>query len=199
MRYKDDEEEEEVELQDEDFEEAVPQSSTRSRTKQPCNTKPKSKTVVGRGKQPQAPAATQSTRSLSLMEIPITEFRQMRKVNQYQFPPDFNNSFAYFHTKFQERVYKEVLLVQENKVVIQKYIDVQHMNEHPQYFSEAKAMCEEMGLLPLMQFQYDYDESLVLQFYATVHFGSGPDRELIWMTKNERKKATMAEIGRAHV
>jgi hypothetical protein len=34
------------------------------------------------------------------------------------------------------------------------------MNKNVEYFAEAKEICEEFGLLPLMEFSHDYDEDI---------------------------------------
>jgi hypothetical protein len=38
------------------------------------------------------------------------------------------------------------------------------MDKTPVYFGEAKALCEEYGLLPLMEFNHVVDEDIVAQF-----------------------------------
>jgi hypothetical protein len=73
-------------------------------------------------------------------------------------------------------------------------IDVGHMDKSPEYFGEAKGICEELGLLGLMQFNHVVDEDIVAQFYATVHLNKTNEREMIWMTKDKVMRATWAQF-----
>ena len=75
-------------------------------------------------------------------------------------------------------------------------INIDHMNANPAYFGEAKAICEEFGLLPLMEFNHAFDEDLVAQFFATVKLIESEDgaRSLTWMTHDRVLTATWAEF-----
>lgn len=73
-------------------------------------------------------------------------------------------------------------------------INVQHMKDHAVYFGEALAICEDFDLLKLIQFNCDFDVSLVVQFLATVHFDTDDARTLTWMTKNEHFDAPWREF-----
>ena len=70
------------------------------------------------------------------------------------------------------------------------------MDAHPEYFGEAKAICEEFGLLPLMEFNHPFDEDLVAQFYATVKLIEGEDgaRSLTWMTHDQVLSAPWSDF-----
>jgi hypothetical protein len=74
-------------------------------------------------------------------------------------------------------------------------IDVGHMDKSLEYFGEAKEICEEFGLLSLMQFNHVIDEDTVAQFYATVHLNKTNEREIIFMTRDKMMKATWAQFG----
>ena len=66
-------------------------------------------------------------------------------------------------------------------------INIDHMDENPAYFGEAKAICVEFGLIPLMEFSHCFDEDLVAQFFATVKMSESEegDRTLQWMTHDQ--------------
>jgi hypothetical protein len=49
-------------------------------------------------------------------------------------------------------------------------------------------------LLNLMQFNSDFDETLVAQFLATVHFGTDEARTITWMTKDEHFNAVWKDF-----
>jgi hypothetical protein len=69
------------------------------------------------------------------------------------------------------------------------------MRKNPEYFGEALAMCEEFGLLPLMQFTQNWDEDLVVQFYSTVYFTEDEDKTIKWLTNGRLLEATWVEFG----
>lgn len=67
----------------------------------------------------------------------------------------------------------------------QHTINIGHMRQKPDYFGEALEICEEFGLLRLMEFNFDFADALVVQFFATLHFGSDDYMTLTWMTKEK--------------
>jgi hypothetical protein len=75
-----------------------------------------------------------------------------------------------FWSRSQEEIYTCIYLPMKNRVVKQHHINVYHMRKNPEYFGEALEMCEEFGLLLLMEFTQNWDEELVVQFYTTVFF-----------------------------
>jgi hypothetical protein len=73
---------------------------------------------------------------------------------------------------------------------------MEKLDSEPEYFGEAKAICEELGLIPLMSFNHDYNKETICQFDATVVFEADEfgNRSLIWMTKEHVMRATWAEF-----
>jgi hypothetical protein len=53
-----------------------------------------------------------------------------------------------FYTLMQERVFNEVYGKKKVCLAPLHSIDIAHMDKSPEYFGEAKAICEEYGLLP---------------------------------------------------
>jgi hypothetical protein len=92
----------------------------------------------------------------------------------------------------QERIFLEVYGKKKVRWAPMHSIDVGHMDKSLEYFGEAKAICEEFGLLLLMQFNHVIDEDIVAQFYATVHLNKTNEREIIFMTRDKMMKATWA-------
>jgi hypothetical protein len=80
-------------------------------------------------------------------------------------------------------------------VVNQHHINVEHMRKNPEYFGEALAMCEEFGLLQLMQFTQNWDEDLVVQFFSTVYFIEDEHKIIKWLTNGRLLEATWVEFG----
>jgi hypothetical protein len=95
----------------------------------------------------------------------------------------------------QERIFNEVYGKKKARLGPMHSINVALMDKDPEYIGEAKEICEEFGLLPLMQFNHDIDEDIIAQFYAMVHLDLTNERELIWMTKDKLMKATWAQFG----
>jgi hypothetical protein len=74
-------------------------------------------------------------------------------------------------------------------------IDIEKMRMTPRYFGEALAMCEEFGLLPIMEFNNAYDEELIIQFYTTVHFQDDEARTFRWLTNGIYLESDLARFG----
>ena len=103
------------------------------------------------------------------MKTPLKQYSALRNVNPYVI--EKNTRLCRnpkFYTKDQERIFNEVYGPKKKRFCEMFTINVEHMDAHPEYFGEAKAICEEFGLLPLMEFNHPFDEDLVAQFYATV-------------------------------
>jgi hypothetical protein len=67
----------------------------------------------------------------------------------------------YFHTAMQERVFLEVYGKNKVHLAPMHSINIDHMDKSLEYFGEAKGICEELGLLPLIQFNHVIDEDIV--------------------------------------
>jgi hypothetical protein len=95
----------------------------------------------------------------------------------------------------QERIFNEVY--DKKKVCLgpMHSINAELMDKEPEYFGEAKEICEEFGLHSLMQFNHDIHKDIISQFYAMVHLNKTNEREFIWMTKDKLMKATWAPFG----
>jgi len=114
--------------------------------------------------------------------------------NPYARNRDESREDSLFYNDFQERVYHEVLMTNIQMVVPQLWIDMEHINKNLDYFAEAKEICSNLGLFPIMEFQHDYEPLLIAQFYATAHFSTGRTRKITWMTQGAIKEATLAEF-----
>ena len=161
-----------------DFEEEAPSRSTN-------RPRPRSKKAAG------------SSHNKTLNDLSDKDFRALRRVNQYDLDrsPQYDES-SFFYTEFQERTLKEVIMKKDRIFVEQKHIDIhQKAQQNAAYFGEAKEICEELGLIPLMKFVKNYDPTLIAQLYATVHFSAGVNKSFTWMSRNNQCSATLAEFG----
>ena len=77
-----------------------------------------------------------------------------------------------------KRGYNEVIMIHDKPYVPQKFINMVKIQKNAEYFAEAKAIWEELGLLTLMNFYQNYDPILLAQFYATAHFSTSGDRKI---------------------
>ena len=101
-----------------------------------------------------AKKAAGSSHNKTLKDLNDKDFRELRRVNQYDLDrsPQYDES-SFFHTEFQERTLKEVIMKKDRMFVEQKHIDInQKVQQNAAYFGEAKEICEELGLIPLMKF-----------------------------------------------
>jgi len=153
---------------------------------------------VNRRKQNPVKSVAKKVRTAS--QIPDKEFVARRSVNVYVIDrmdqiASVRGNNPHFHTKFQEQCYHEILLKKPvENYVEQHFINMDHLNANLGYFGEALAICEEFGLIPMMKFEQDFDEKLVAQFLATVHFGTETERTLTWMTKDKKMSEKWSEI-----
>jgi hypothetical protein len=102
-----------------------------------------------------------------------------------------------FWSRSQEEIYAHIYLPMKNRVVKQHHINVDHMRKNTKYFGEALEMCEEFGLLPLMEFTQNRDQELVVQFYTTVFCTEDEHNTIKWLTNGQLLEATWAEFGEA--
>ena len=57
-----------------------------------------------------------------------------------------------FHTAFQAQIYHEILRrKRKDNVITQHAIVLGHMEQRPNYFGEALAICDALGVRPLMK------------------------------------------------
>jgi hypothetical protein len=57
------------------------------------------------------------------------------------------------------------------------------MDRHAQYFAEAREICEQFGLFPLMKFHHPYCVDVIGQFFATVYVDNDDAKTMTWMTE----------------
>ena len=153
-------------------------------------------TGTGKGKQNVKTTTTGPLKSM--MKIPLKQYSTLRNVNPYVIEKNTRMCRnPKFYTKDQERIFNEVYGPKKKRFCEMFTINVEHMDDHPEYFGEAKAICEEFGLLPLMEFNHPFDEDLVAQFYATVKLIEGEDgaRFLTWMTHDQVLSASWGAFG----
>jgi hypothetical protein len=61
----------------------------------------------------------------------------------------------------QERIFNEVFDKKKVRLGPMHSINVDLMDKEPEYFGETKEICEEFGLLPLMQFNHGINEDII--------------------------------------
>ena len=55
-------------------------------------------------------------------------------------------------------------------------------------------ICEQLGLIPLMQIKEDYNVDLVQQFFATLVFGNKPEIDFQWMSGGRKHKSNFVKF-----
>lgn len=115
--------------------------------------------------------AMKKTAFKPLNKILEAQLAKLRQVNPYLVDRDPTWANTHFWIETWERIFNEVFMSQKNKLLKQHTINIGHMRQKLDHFGEALEVCEEVDLIPLMEFNYDFDDTLVAQFIATVHFG----------------------------
>ena len=149
----------------------------------------------GPSKKPRKPMSRAVKKPMN--KISLKEYSALRGIDPYVTP---KNTRACpnprFYTKEQERICNEVYGPKRKRFCEMHSISIEHMDENPAYFAEAKAICEEFGLIRLMEFSHAFDEDLVAQFFATVKMTETEEgeRSLQWMTHDKVLSATWQEF-----
>ncbi|KAK1621154.1 hypothetical protein QYE76_026671 [Lolium multiflorum] len=66
-----------------------------------------------------------------------------------------------------------------------------------EYFAEAREVCEQLGLFPLMKFHHPYCVDVIGQFFATVYVYNDDAKTMTWMTEGRMLHGTWGYF-RAH-
>jgi hypothetical protein len=130
-------------------------------------------------------------------ELSKNQFLEVRKINPYLV--EKNHRLCpnpLFYHQYQERIYNDIYGKKEFACCPQGSISMDKLDSEPEYFGEAKAICEELGLVPLMTFNHPYNKEIICQFYATVVFEEDEFgvRSLTWMTKEHLMRASWEEF-----
>ena len=114
--------------------------------------------------------------------------------DQYMFQKE-TDCGQMFRTVIQQKIYEEVILALDTKIAPQKAIDFEHIKKNKDTFVNIFEACDRLGLVDIMKFQHDYDEEVVMQFYATLYLekDDGP-RYFRWMTEGEEHRAPLSEF-----
>ena len=133
----------------------------------------------------------------TMKELTLRQFLEIRNVNPYVI--EKNTRLCpnpYFYTKNQERIFNEIYKVKNFACCPQWSTNVEKMDANLEYFGEAKAICEEFGIVPLMNFNHPFNDEIICQFYSTVNFEQDENevRSLTWMTKEFVMRASWEEF-----
>ena len=86
------------------------------------------------------------TRNQKLMNTPIkkwplTEYTRFRARYHFDKPRD-PTAHEYFHLSVHQMIYEQCYVGNQHSVAPMHTINISHMDEHAEYFAEAKAVCE---------------------------------------------------------
>lgn len=117
--------------------------------------------------------------------------------NQYEFQKE-TKCGQMFRTVMQQKIYEEVILALENKIAPQRAIDFEHIKKNKDKFVNIFETCDRLGLVDIMKFKHDYDEEVVMQFYATLFLEKDDGRRYFrWMTEDNEYRAPLSEFAAA--
>ena len=121
---------------------------------------------------------------MGMDEMPQAKFIIRRKLDPYVNPQANYRGNDLFWTKQQNLIYLDVIKAKQNIYVEVHWIDMHHMRDakHRDYFGEALDLVEQFAIEDVISFHLDFDPELVAQFFASVHFHTGEERKMTWMT-----------------
>ncbi|KAK1610142.1 hypothetical protein QYE76_033815 [Lolium multiflorum] len=128
-------------------------------------------------------------RGMPIGKWPDNEYARLRQSNAYTSPKGTNCS-ALFWTKYQEKTFDDLYANATYKVAPMHHINFAHMDKHANYFAEARDICEQFGLVPLMKFQHPYCVEVIGQFFATVYVDNDDAKTMTWMTEGRMLHGT---------
>ncbi|KAK1630064.1 hypothetical protein QYE76_004379 [Lolium multiflorum] len=128
-------------------------------------------------------------RGMPIGKWPDNEYARLRQTNIYTSPKGTNCS-ALFWTKYQEKTFDDLYANATYKVAPMHHINFAHMDKHANYFAEARDICEQFGLFPLMKFQHPYCVEVIGQFFATVYVDNDDAKTMTWMTEGRMLHGT---------
>ena len=124
---------------------------------------------------------------------PLTEYTRFRARYHFDKPRD-PTAHEYFHLSVHQMIYEQCYVGKKHPVAPMHTISISHMDEHAEYFAEAKAVCERLGIIDLMKLKHEFCEDVICQFLSTVHFGTDDARTLTWMTEGKLLTGTWAQF-----
>ncbi|KAK1693320.1 hypothetical protein QYE76_010017 [Lolium multiflorum] len=128
-------------------------------------------------------------RGIPVGKWPDHEYARLRQTNPYTSPKGENCS-ELFWTRYQEKTFDDLYANATYKVAPMHHINFGHMDKHAEYFAEAREICEQFGLFPLMKFQHPYCVDVIGQFFATVYVDNDDAKTMTWMTEGRMLHGT---------
>ncbi|KAK1669965.1 hypothetical protein QYE76_058124 [Lolium multiflorum] len=128
-------------------------------------------------------------RGMPIGKWPDNEYARLRQTNIYTSPKATNCS-ELFWTKYQEKIFDDLYVNATYKVAPMHHINFAHMDRHANYFAEARDICEQFGLFPLMKFHHPYSVDVIGQFFATVYVDNDDAKTMTWMTEGRMLHGT---------
>jgi hypothetical protein len=97
-----------------------------------------------------------------------------------------------FHTAFQQDFYESVIITKTKPIAISHWIDMTYMEaKHDTIFDEVVAAYRAKHLRDVMSFQKNWNNEIIVQFYATLYVEErGDARKFHWMTEGRRYEIT---------
>jgi len=138
--------------------------------------------------------ARKPVKSQSLMKMQKPQYESLRwERNQYDLRKE-TECGPMFRTVIQQKIYEEVILALDTKIAPQKAIDFDHIRDNKEQFFNIYETCDRLGLVDIMKFQHDYNEEVVMQFYATFFLEKNDSRHFRWMTEDKEHRAPLSKF-----
>ena len=149
---------------------------------------------LGRGRRRGVGRRILPMKTVSLMDMGKSEYTALRwDKNPYEGPRDVDRG-GMFRTNIQKKIYEEVILALDTKIGPQKAIDFEYIKRFGNIFVNVFETCHRLGLVDIMEFRNNYNEKVVMQFYATMFLEKDVDRHFRWMTNDTDYRAHLVHL-----
>jgi len=124
-------------------------------------------------------------------KMPLDDYRRLRRVSQFGALQDCEDSR--FLTNVQADIFTSVAL-RKGLANSHACIPLAFIRSHSSHFPGVVDIIDSMGLTQAFGFKRDWNQTAILQFYATCYF---QNREVTWMTGDHQYTATFRQFAEA--
>jgi hypothetical protein len=109
--------------------------------------------------------------------------------NQQSVDPRF---WSLFHSDW----YRSIYLHKKTLVVPTKKMNREWMaTKKKSIFDKIKGTCDELVMIKMMSFKYDWNEKIICQFYTTLYFDAA-GQKMMWLTAQQQYECTVHRFAR---
>ena len=122
-------------------------------------------------------------------EVPIASYLKLcRDLDQFTVVSESQD--ARFRTNVQADIFTAIII--PKGLSLHVCIDLEHIRAHPTKYSGSIELIESSNLAAPFEFQHDFNQAAIHQFYATCYFG--PNNTVTWMTSDTVLTASYSQF-----